>query len=195
MRQQLLLNPVLEKEEQAVIAIRSATMLARLYTEIEKPNTQRAKELLKEAESSLKNLANGTFFHLMGEAEIDSIYYLINPSRLAKGISSNSKIKKAYAQHPNQIYAILMKANSLLYAPSFAGGDKDEALSLFLTLLEAGSSLLNRWDLSSIYVGIGRICMGREEWDKALGYFSAAKAIYAFDPTLDEYLRETEERL
>ncbi len=194
-RQQLVLKTVLQKEEQAVIAIRSATMLARLYTEIEKRDTERAKELLKEAESSLKSLTDGSFFHLMGEAEIDSIYYLINPSRLAKGISSNSKIKKAYVQYPNQIYAILMKANSLLYAPSFAGGDKDEALSLFLTLLEAGPSQLNSWDLSSIYVGIGRICMDREEWDKALGYFSAAKAIYAFDPTLDNYIRETEERL
>lgn len=194
-RQQLLLNPVLQEEEQAVLAIRSSTMLARLYTEIEKRDTERAKELLKEAESSLKHLPKGSFFHLMGEAEIDSIYYLINPSRLAKGISSNSKIKKAYAQYPNQIYAILMKANSLLYAPSFAGGDKNEALSLFLTLLEAGPSQLNKWDLSSIYVGIGRICMDREEWDKALGYFSAAKAIYAFDPTLDGYIRETEESL
>ncbi len=75
-----------------------------------------------------------------------------------------------------------MKANSLLYAPSFAGGDKAEALSLFLTLLEAGSSNLNTWDLSSIYVGIGRICMDRNEWDKALGYFTAARALYAFDP-------------
>ena len=194
-RQQLLLNPLLQKEEQAVLAIRSTTMLARLYNEIETRDTERAKELLKEAESSLKHLPNGSFFHLMGEAEIDSIYYLINPSRLAKGISSNSKIKKAYAQYPNQIYAILMKANSLLYAPSFAGGDKDEALSLFLTLLEAGPSQLNSWDLSSIYVGIGRICMHREEWNKALGYFSAAKAIYAFDPALDDYIRETEERL
>ncbi|WP_319755420.1 hypothetical protein [uncultured Sphaerochaeta sp.] len=194
-RDQMLLHPVLQEEKQTVLAIRSTTMLARLYTEIEKPDTKRAKELLKEAESSLKRLPDGSFFHLMGEAEIDSIYYLINPSRLAKGISSNSKIKKAYAQYPNQIYAILMKANSLLYAPSFAGGDKNEALSLFLTLLEAGPSQLNKWDLSSIYVGIGRICMDREEWDKALGYFSAAKAIYAFDPTLDGYIRETEESL
>lgn len=195
LRQQLLFKPVLQEEEQAVLAIRSATLLARLYTELEKPDTQRAKELLVEAESSLKRLKDGSFFHLMGEAEIDSIYYLINPSRLAKGISSNSKIKKAYAQYPIQIYAILMKANSLLYAPSFAGGDKAEALSLFLTLLEAGSSNLNTWDLSSIYVGIGRICMDRNEWDKALGYFTAARALYAFDPTLDDYIRETKERL
>ncbi len=195
LRQRLLSRPLHDEDKQSVLCIKSATLLARLYTEMETPDSQRAKELLVEAESSLKKLKDTPFFQLMSEAEIDSIYYLINPSRLTKGISSNSKIKKAYAQYPDQIYAILMKANSLLYAPSFAGGDKAEALSLFLTLLEAGSSQLNTWDLCSIYVGIGRICMGRNEWDKALGYFTAAKALYAFDPTLDEYIRKTKERL
>jgi hypothetical protein len=37
--------------------------------------------------------------------------------------------------------------------------------------------------------------MERTEWDNALGYFTAAKALYAFDPTLDGYIRETEEQL
>lgn len=195
LRQQLLSTPLLPKEKQAVLVIRSSTLLARLYSELERPDIQRAKELLSEAEKSLNVLGDTPFFHLMSEAEIDSIHYLINPSRLVKGISSNSKIKKAYTQYPSQVYAILMKANSLLYAPSFAGGDKEEALSLLLFLLEEGGSQLSNWDLASIYVGIGRICMERTKWDNALGYFTAAKALYAFDPTLDGYIRETEEQL
>ncbi len=88
LRQQLLFKPVLQEEEQAVLAIRSATLLARLYTELEKPDTQRAKELLVEAESSLKRLKDGSFFHLMGEAEIDSIYYLINHQDSRRGGSA-----------------------------------------------------------------------------------------------------------
>ncbi|MGH0053081.1 MAG: hypothetical protein ACQ5SW_06810 [Sphaerochaetaceae bacterium] len=194
-RKELLETPLDSEVNQAVLSIRSATLLSRLYVEQETPNSKRAKALLEEAEESLSFLKNYPYFLLMGEAEIDSIYYLITPSRLGKGISSNAKIKKANEQYPNQIYALLMKANSLLYAPPFAGGNKEEALSLFLKLLEEGSPLLSRWDRASIYTGIGRVCMEREEWEQALGYFKAAKTLYAFDPTLDAYIKETQEQL
>ncbi len=195
LRMAIINNPLEDTIQQAVLSIRSATLLSRLYTEAEDPDEERARTLLDEAEAQLEHLQQYPYLHMMGQADIDSVHYLINPKRLGKGISSNAKIKKAYAQFPNQVYAILMKANSLLYAPSFAGGDKNEALLLLLGLLDDAESLLSPWDRASIYTGIGRIAMERKDWETALGYFQAAKAIYQYDPTLDSYIQETKEHL
>jgi hypothetical protein len=106
----------LEKEKQTVLEIRAATLLSRLYTEVEPKDLNRSEELLKEAEQLLTVLEKNSFFGLILEAEIDSIHYLINPRNLGKGISSNSKINK-HTSTSDQVYARLMKASSLLYAP------------------------------------------------------------------------------
>lgn len=185
----------LEKEKQTVLDIRAATLLSRLYTEVEPKDLNRSEELLKEAEQLLTALEKNSFFGLILEAEIDSIHYLINPRNLGKGISSNSKINKAYKQHPDQVYARLMKASSLLYAPSIAGGDVNKALQIYLELLRDGVSILSRWDTASLYSNIGVVSMKRGEWSTAKGYLDAAKALYRFDPTLDAYLKEVQAKL
>lgn len=185
----------LDKEQQAVLDIRTATLLSRLYTEVQPKVPSRSLALLEEAEQELKVLRKNSFFSLILEAEIDSIHYLVNPRSLGKGISSNAKINKAYKQYPEQVYARLMKASSLLYAPSIAGGDVDKALQIYLELLREGLPILSRWDTASLYSNIGVVSMKRNEWSTAKGYLDAAKALYRFDPTLDEYLKEVQDKL
>lgn len=190
-----LLQTNLEQEKQAVLDIRTATLLGRLYTEVVPKNLKSSELLLKEAEKSLALLEKNSFFALILEAEIDSIHYLINPRNIGKGISSNAKINKAYKNYPNQVYALLMKGSSLLYAPSLAGGDVNKALELYVQLLGQGKSVLSRWDTASLYSNIGVVSMKRGEWVTAKGYFDAAKALYHFDPTLDAYIQEVEAKL
>ncbi len=185
----------LEEEQQIVLDIRTATLLARLYTEGEPKDPSRSLALLKEAEQELEGLEEDSFFKLILEAEIDSIHYLLNPRSLGKGISSNAKINKAYKHYPDQVYARLMKASSLLYAPSIAGGDVNKALQIYLELLREGLPILSRWDTASLYSNIGVASMKRNEWSTAKGYLDAAKALYRFDPTLDAYLKEVQDKL
>ena len=192
-RNQLLMSSQ-DPERKAVITIKSATVLARLYTELSTPDKDRAQGLLSEAEGQLKHLESNSFLSLILSAEIDSIAYMINPRSLGKGISSNSKINKAYELFPKQVYAILMKASSLLYAPRIAGGNMDKALTLYLQLLNQRDLTLSRWDSASVYSSIGIIAAKRKEWETAYGYLTLAKSLYGFDPTLDEYLIEVQEK-
>lgn len=190
-----LLTSYPEGEQSSVLSVRTATLLGRLYTEIDPKNLTRSKELLKEAEQELSALQKNSYVALILEAEIDSIYYLINPKSLAKGISSNAKIKEAYKLYPEQVYAHLMKASSLLYAPSIAGGDVNKALQIYLMLLNEAKTVLSRWDTASLYSSIGVVSMKRKEWATAMGYLEAAKSLYHFDPTLDTYLKEVQAHL
>lgn len=183
------------EREKSVLFIRSSVILARLYAEHNQADKNRALQLLDEAQKKLSILEKESFLHLMLSSEIDGVHYLVNPRSLSKGIRSNSTINKAYKQYPKQISATLAKANSLVYAPSFAGGDVNQALSLYLNLLQDADTLLSTFDRASIYSGIGLVAMKRKEWQTAKQYFLAAKALYAFDPTLDAYLAEVEEKL
>ncbi|MEA4859071.1 MAG: hypothetical protein VB127_01195 [Sphaerochaeta sp.] len=185
----------LPKEDESVLFIRSSVILARLYAEHMKGDKNRALQLLDEAHTQLMGLEQESFLHLMLSSEIDGVHYLLNPRNLSKGIRSNSAINKAYKLYPKQIAATLAKANSLAYAPSFAGGDVNKALSLYLGLLQDADTLLCTVDRASIYSGIGLVAMKRKEWQTAKQYFLAAKALSAFDPTLDAYLAEVEEKL
>ncbi|MGE4584163.1 MAG: hypothetical protein AB7C91_05905 [Sphaerochaeta sp.] len=178
----------------AVLQIRSATMLARLYTELIPKNLERARSLLTEAEVLLPLVKDQQFFSLILSAEIDSIWYLVNPKNLGKGINSNAALSRAYRQFPLQVSAILMKANSMLYAPAFAGRDLDGAQSLLLSLLEQ-SQQLNTWDKANLYSSLGYLSMKRKQWQTAQGYLLAAKVLYGFDPNLDTYLKTVEEHL
>jgi len=186
---------MLADERDLVSTIRSATVLARLYTELPKPDYEKAKVLLAQAEELLAGFEPDSFPFLILGAEIDSIHYLIPPKNIGKGIKSNSKIQKAYKQYPDQVSSLLMKANSLLYAPSFAGGDVHEALDIYLRLLEEGKDLLLPWDMASLYSGIGVSCIKLKKWELAHDYLLAAKALYDFDPAIDAHLNTMKEHL
>ncbi len=185
----------LSDEQASVLFIRSSVTLARLYAEQKDANKEQALALLAEAERELSKLDEDGFYHVMLSGEIDGIHYLVNPRNLSKGIRSNAAIKEAYKAFPEQITAVLAKANSLVYAPAFAGGDVDKALSLYLLLLDEAGSQLSKWDRASIYSGIGVVAMKRKEWETAKQYFLATKALYPFDPAIDAYLSEVEEKL
>lgn len=180
--------------EQAVISVRSSTVLARIYVERDNPDKKRAEQLLDEARAQMKWFPKNSFFSYILEAEIDSIHFLINRN-LAKGISSNNNINKAIKQYPDQVQALLLRADSLLYAPAIAGGDVDKAFSMYLRLLDAPKTLLAPWELASLYSSVGVVAMKRSEWTTAYGYFKAAKTLYAFDPSLDAFMSEVEEHL
>ncbi|HAF86441.1 MAG TPA: hypothetical protein DCG32_08820, partial [Sphaerochaeta sp.] len=108
-----------EGPEATIKRIRTDTSLARLYVET-KEDTERVEELLEEAEKKLGLLGDkqGLYTLILG-SEIDGIWYLQNPRNLGKGISSSRKINKAFKEFPQEVSSRLLKANSLLYAPSF----------------------------------------------------------------------------
>lgn len=184
-----------EGPEATIKRIRTDTSLARLYVET-KEDTERVEELLEEAEKNLGLLGDkqGLYTLILG-SEIDGIWYLQNPRNLGKGISSSRKINKAFKEFPQEVSSRLLKANSLLYAPSFAGGDVKRALNMFLGLLNDAEEMLSLWDRSSLYSGIGIACFMLEDYQNAKGYLAAAKAIYPFDAVLDDYMAQVEKAL
>ncbi len=191
-----LLHAQKEGEPEATIRqIRVDTSLARLYVE-NYDNKDRGEELLREAEQKLEELKKGQpFFALILGSEIDGIWYLLNPRSLGKGMSSSRKINKAFNDFPQEVSSHLLKANSMLYAPSFAGGDVKGALNMFLAIQRDAAVLLSPWDRSSLYSGIGIACFKLEEYQNAKGYLAAAKAIYPFDAVLDDYIAQVEKAL
>ncbi len=196
--EQLRLSLYAQKEmepEATIKKIRTDTSLARLYVETN-THIQRGEELLLEAEKKLEFLKQEqSFFALILGSEIDGIWYLQNPRSLSKGISSSRKINKAFKEFPQEVSSHLLKANSMLYAPPFAGGTIKGALTMFLAILEDADEQLSRWDRSSLYSGIGIACFKLKDYQNAKGYLAAAKALYPFDAVLDEYIAQVEKAL
>ena len=184
-----------QRTETTVKQIRTNTAMARLYVETNHENSDRVEQLLTEAEQKLKLLEKDSFYELILASEIDGIWYLENPKSLGKGISSSRNINKAFKEYPQEISSRLLKANSMLYAPSFAGGDIKGSLNMFLALQKDGASSLSPWDLSSLYSGIGIACFKLKDYQNAQGYLAAAKAIYPFDAVLDDYIAQVEKEL
>ena len=193
----LLLYAQKEGEPEATIKkIRSDTSLARLYVETYTGSKERGEELLREAEKKLEYLEkNQDFYALILGSEIDGIWYLQNPRSLGKGMSSSRKINKAFKEFPQEVSSLLLKANSMLYAPSFAGGDIKGSLNMFLAIQKEANVLLSPWDRSSLYSGIGVACFKLKDYQNAKGYLAAAKAIYPFDAVLDDYIAQVEKAL
>ena len=152
--------------------------------------------MLREAEEKLGLLEKDQAFHaLILGSEIDGIWYLLNPRSLGKGMSSSRKINKAFKAFPQEVSSHVLKANSMLYAPSFAGGDIRGALNMFLSILKDADAFLSPWDRSSLYSGIGIACFKLKDYQNAKGYLAAAKAIYPFDAVLDDYIAQVENLL
>ncbi len=192
----LLLFEQTEEEPLATIKrIRINTTLARLYVETENEDIQRVEELLNEAEQMLESIEGNSLYALILGSEIDGVWYLSNPRSLGKGMSSSRKINKAFKEFPNEVSSRLLKANSMLYAPSFAGGDIKGALNMFLAIQKEAEGSLSPWDLASLYSGIGFACLKLKDYQNAMGYLKAAKAIYPFDAVLDSYIAQVEKLL
>ncbi|HKL60523.1 MAG TPA: hypothetical protein VJ863_11545 [Sphaerochaeta sp.] len=182
--------------ETTIMKIRIDTTLARFYVETGSKNTDRGEALLREAEEKLGLLEKDQAFHaLILGSEIDGIWYLQNPRSLGKGMSSSRKINKAFKAFPQEVSSHVLKANSMLYAPSFAGGDIRGALNMFLSILKDAEAFLSPWDRSSLYSGIGIACFKLKDYQNAKGYLAAAKAIYPFDAVLDDYIAQVENLL
>lgn len=184
-----------EKSEATIKRIRVDTTLARFYVESDAGRKERGEELLHEAEQKLELLDKNSLYALILGSEIDGIWYLQNPRNLGKGMSSSKKINKAFKEFPQEVSAHLLKANSMLYAPSFAGGDTKGALNMFLSILRDGEKQLSPWDRSSLYSGIGIAAFKLKDYQNAKGYLAAAKAIYPFDAVLDDYIAQVEKAL
>lgn len=185
-----------EGEPQATYKrIRINTTLARLYVETDNKEGGRVEELLEEAEQKLKSLDSDSFHALVLASEIDGIWYLDNPRSLGKGMASSRKINKAFKKFPEEVSAHLLKANSMLYAPSFAGGDIKGALNMFLFIQRETKGPLSPWDRSSLYSGIGIACFKLKDYQNAKAYLTASKAIYPFDAVLDSYIAQVEKVL
>lgn len=192
---QILSNQEGKSQEQSIKKISMDTSLARLYIALGPEYKTKAKTLLERAEQELAKLEDMPYQSLILGSDIDGVWYLLNPRSLAKGIASSKKINTAYKEYPTEVKAQLLKANSMLYAPSFAGGDTKGALNLFLSIQRDGLPLLSKWDLSSLYSGIGYACYKLKDYQNAQGYLAAAKALHPFDAVLDEYIALVEKAL
>jgi tetratricopeptide (TPR) repeat protein len=194
LQNEILLHPVasLSQTEQTVLEIKTATVLARMCTELEVKELSFAKELLDNAEAKADSLPKDSLFAYCSFADIYGTWYLVSSFNLAKGLASSKQIDKAYKTYPAEVSVILLKANSLLFAPSFSQKEVKNALSMFLLLLDQTQETLAPWDLASLYSGIGIACYKLGDTTNAEGYLKAAKAIYAFDKTLDGYLKNLE---
>ena len=190
-----LVLPTEKTPEQKVTEIRTATLLARFYVEGSPQEEMHIRSLLNEAETKLTELNDQRFYSLILKSDIDAVWYLFNPKNLGKGISSSNQINKAYKDFPTEVSSLLLKANSMLYAPSFAGGNVRKALNLFLDILGHNEEILSPWDRSSLYSGIGIACYKLKDFTNASGYLSAAKILYPFDALLDEYIALVEKEL
>jgi hypothetical protein len=193
-RNEILLHPAvtLTQIEQTVLEIKTATVLARMSTEIEVKELSFAKELLNDAEAKADSLPKDSLFAYCSFADIYGTWYLVSSLNLSKGLASSKQIGKAYKAYPEEVAVILLKANSMLFAPSFSQKEVKNALSMFLLLLKQTQKTLAPWDLASLYSGIGIACYKLGDTTNAEGYLKAAKAIYAFDNTLDDYLKKLE---
>jgi tetratricopeptide (TPR) repeat protein len=194
LRSELLALPLesLSATERTVLEIRTDTVLARLCTELDPKQIPYAKELLSESEDKANRLPEKSLFSYCAFADINGIWYLISSANLSKGIASSKQIGKAYNSFPHESAVTLLKANSMLFTPSFSQNNIKEALNLFLNLLQQKDVSLAKWDLASLYSGIGIACFKLGDFDNASGYLRAAKALYSFDHTLDEYLAKLE---
>lgn len=186
-----------DKEPETTIKkIRIDTSLARLYVETDPESKAKVEKLLNEAEEMLGLLEKEhAFYSLILGSEIDGIWYLQNPRSLGKGMASSRKINKAFKEYSQEVSSHLLKANSMLYAPSFAGGDTKGALNMFLAILKDADEQLTRWDRASLYSGIGIACFKLKDYQNAKGYLEASKAIYPFDAVLDDYIKQVEKAL
>jgi tetratricopeptide (TPR) repeat protein len=194
LRNEILLSPtnLLTQTEQTVLEIKTTTVLARMSTELAVQELSFAKELLIEAEAKAESLPKDSLFAYCSYADIYGTWYLISSLNLSKGLASSKQIGKAYKTFPEEVSVVLLKANSMLFAPSFSQKEVKNALSMFLLLLEQTQGNLSPWDLASLYSGIGIACYKLGDTTNAEGYLKAAKAIYAFDNTLDDYLKKLE---
>lgn len=182
----------LDETQRMVLEIRTDTALARMCTEVEPKQTSYAKELLKVAEKKADALKKDTLYSYCALADINGIWYLISSLNLSRGIASSKLIGNAYTKFPTETTVILLKANSMLFTPSISKNSLKEALSMFLEVLRQKKDSLAKWDLATVYSGIGIACYKLGDLENASGYLKAAKALYAFDNTLDEYLAKLE---
>jgi hypothetical protein len=186
-------SPALDQEMKTVLDIKADTAFARLCTGLSPSRDALAREILEEAKRKADTLPSDTLFSYCSLADIYGVWYLADSRNLGKGMASSRNVNKAYDNYPDEVSAILLKASSMTFMPSFSDKQVKKALDLYLGLLAQKEVVLARWDLASLYSGIGIACWKIDDFQNALGYLSAAKALYGFDPTVDEYLAKVRE--
>ena len=99
---------------------------------------------------------------------------------LSLGQESIESIEKAYKLDPQNIQAVVDRANALYHTPRLFGGDKKEALRLFqegVTLIETSKSAQNNWlylnlltSIAQAYENAGQNKQAASVYDKALRF-------------------------
>ncbi len=122
----------------------------------------------------------------IAEIEKISAHYYIHKD-MGSGMDSSSLTKKLYKAYPDEINAILLEANRLLYSPHIAGGSPKRGLKLFETLLpeEANLQTIDRF---ALFAGLGCASEKRNKDEDARRYLETAISIYSGDKLLQETL-------
>lgn len=121
-------------------------------------------------------------------AEIRGLEHTISPLSLGKGLEAKRLTERAREENPGEVSAVLMYANTRLYAPAFAGQDVDEALELFSRLLAFPS--LAPWDRFSVLSGLGMCLKRKGRPAEAKARLAEAMAIYHGDGVIIKALKE-----
>ena len=89
---------------------------------------------------------------------------------LSLGQESIESIEKAYKIDPQNIQAVVDRANALYHTPRLFGGDKKEALRLFqegVTLIETSKSTKNNWLYLNLLTSIAQAYENTDQKKKA----------------------------
>jgi len=127
----------------------------------------------------------------IAEIELRSSEYYLTGS-LSAGMETSSRTKELYKNHPDEITAILLEANRLVYSPMIGGGSPKKGQKLFETLKSEEKNLQKLY-LFDMYSGIGVALEKRNRHDDAIEYLKKASAIYSGDPTIKEILEKPAE--
>ena len=142
-------------------------MLGKKRNDVVDEYLERAEKLnTKILKASPKNPAAHSFkgsflgFHI-GLNRFKSVYL---------GPESKFFINKAVNLDPNNITALILKGNMLFYAPGMFGGDKEDALELYLKaekLIEKSNDTDYNWEYLNLLTTLGRAYEHLNRWKDA----------------------------
>lgn len=171
------------------LALKADVAMARYWACGPYKSARKARACLKAALGRLERL-DGAYApaRLATLAEIRGLEYTISPLALGKGLEAKRLTERAYKENPGEVSAVLMYANSRLYAPALAGRDVDEALRLFERLQSFPA--LSPWDRFSVRSGLGMCLKSKGRGDEARSWLSKAMEIYHGDTVIIKALKE-----
>lgn len=164
-----------------------------LCNQVPKPSDRIASliELARAAVESARLHAAPQAMLAVVETQLESLRYQATGS-LTHALGTARMIDRTYRDHSEDVAAIVLKAEKLLYAPAIGGGNPREALSLYAKAWNQAQTVpVCTWDAFSISSGLGMALHERSDV-RAIDYLRYARSLYSGDPVINEVLEKLE---